>query len=185
MSVQFRETLYHGTIAVIELVIVSEGRGNKDFGKGFYMAVSKSQAIGIMHKKYREAVRRSRNKKDALFHEHLYRITIDTEVAKKLNNRIFEDADMQWLEFVLNCREHTDKPHGYDLVVGPTADDDTLFCLKNYWDGVYGTVGSEDAKRLLMKNLEPENLGVQYYIGDQEIADRLIIRIEEIDWSTP
>ncbi|MCR5125788.1 MAG: DUF3990 domain-containing protein [Treponema sp.] len=45
------DTLYHGTIDTITAVDVTKGRGNKDFGKGFYMAVEKSQAIGMMNKK--------------------------------------------------------------------------------------------------------------------------------------
>ena len=36
-------------------------RVRKDFGRGFYMAMTPHQAIGMMHKKYREAVRRSRD----------------------------------------------------------------------------------------------------------------------------
>ena len=28
-----------------------------------------------------------------------------------------------------------------------------------------------DMKRILLNNLEPENLGIQYYLGRQEIAD--------------
>ena len=48
--------LYHGTISQIENIDVKRGRGNKDFGRGFYMAVSRQQAIGMMHKKYKEAV---------------------------------------------------------------------------------------------------------------------------------
>ena len=63
----FKYVLYHGTIATIEKIDISQGKGRKDFGKGFYMAVSRSQAIGMMHKKYKEAVRRSRNKKTSDF----------------------------------------------------------------------------------------------------------------------
>lgn len=50
---------------------VKLGRGRKDFGKGFYMAVSKGQAIGMMHKKYREAVRRSRGKQEDALYEYI------------------------------------------------------------------------------------------------------------------
>lgn len=52
------------------------GRGRKDFGRGFYMAVNKQQAIGMMHKKYREAIRRSRNKKAENIQENLYEIEL-------------------------------------------------------------------------------------------------------------
>lgn len=59
-----KTTLYHGTVSEIQKVDVKLGKERKDFGKGFYMAVSKSQAIGMMHKKYRETVRRSRGKQE-------------------------------------------------------------------------------------------------------------------------
>lgn len=72
--------------------------------------------------------------------------------------------------------------HDYDMVVGPIADDDTAFCLKAYWDGLYGKVGTDAVKGILLNNLETENLGIQYYIGKQEVADRLIINIKTIEW---
>jgi len=182
MSQQYKETLYHGTVFQIDKVDVSKGRGNKDFGKGFYMAVSRKQAVGMMHKKYKEAVRRNRNKKEQVYSEHLYQIKIDVNCLSVLKVKTFETADEEWLDFVLTCREKGGIPHDYDVVIGPTADDDTMLCMKAYWDGLYGHVGSETAKRILLTNLEPENLGIQYYIGKQEIADRLILAIAEADW---
>lgn len=83
---------------------------------------------------------------------------------------------------MLLCREKGGVPHDYDVVIGPTADDDTMLCLKAYWDGLYGKVGSKEAKKILLANLEPENLGIQYYVGKQEIANRLIKEIKRTDW---
>ena len=57
-----------------------------------------------------------------------------------------------------------------------------MLCLKAYWDGLYGKVGTADSKRILLNNLESENLGIQYYVGRQEIADNLIVKIQPIDW---
>lgn len=146
------------------------------------MAVSKKQAIGMMHKKYREAVRRSREKQENLFSENLYEIILDKQIISQLKIRVFEYADLEWLDFVLMCREQGGMPHDFDMVIGPTADDDTALCLKAYWDGLYGKIGTIEAKRILLNNLETENLGVQYFIGKQEIADRLITNIKLIDW---
>ncbi|WP_367268393.1 DUF3990 domain-containing protein [uncultured Treponema sp.] len=39
------DTLYHGTIDFFSSVDVTKGKSNKDFGKGFYMALEKSLAI--------------------------------------------------------------------------------------------------------------------------------------------
>lgn len=177
-----RTILYHGTVSEIQQVDVKLGRERKDFGKGFYMAISKSQAIGMMHKKYREVVRRSKGKLDNAYSERLYKIEMDKNYMSKLNIKAFHTADLEWIDFVLMCREKGGMPHAYDMVVGPTADDDTAFCLKAYRDGLYGKVGSDAAKRILLNNLETENLGIQYYIGKQEVADQLIINIKEIEW---
>jgi hypothetical protein len=174
--------LYHGTVSKIEHVDVMQGRGRKDFGRGFYIATSKKQAIGMMHKKYREAIRRNPVKNKACYKERLYEVVLDEEVLKSLNVKCFETADIEWLDFVLMCREKGGLPHDYDLVIGFTADDDTALCLKAYWDGMYGKTGTEDAKKILLKNLEVENLGMQYFIGKQEVADKLISSITEIDW---
>lgn len=182
MYQQFREVLYHGTVSEIVKVDVTRGRDKKDFGKGFYIAVSKNQAVGMMHKKKKEAVRRSRNKNAADVNEYLYQITLDMEYAKKLDIKVFEQADEEWLDFILMCRERGGIPHEYDVVIGPTADDDTMLCLRAYWDGLYGKVGTPEAKQILLNNLETENLGVQYFIGSQEVAERLIVSIVPIEW---
>jgi len=65
---------------------------------------------------------------------------LDDLVVKSLNIRFFEQADEDWLDFILMCREKGGTPHHYDMVIGPTADDDTMLCLKTYWDGLYGVV---------------------------------------------
>ncbi|MBO5522725.1 MAG: DUF3990 domain-containing protein, partial [Roseburia sp.] len=51
MCHKLKTVLYHGTVSEIETVDVKLGRGRKDFGRGFYMSVSKNQAVGMMHKK--------------------------------------------------------------------------------------------------------------------------------------
>ena len=173
--------LYHGSISVIEKVDVSMGKGRKDFGKGFYMSVSKQQAIGMMHKKYKEAKRKYFYSDRDDFQEILYKIELNDGLISSLNIKIFYDADIEWLDFILMCRNSTGIPHDYDLVIGPTADDDTIYCLKRYYDGDYGEYDSIEAKKMLLKNLEVEKLGIQYFIGKQQIADKIIksiIRIE-------
>lgn len=182
MYQNLKTVLYHGTASEITQIDVKLGRGRKDFGRGFYMAVSKYQAVGMMHKKYREAVRRSRNKQESNFSERLYEIILDEQMLSELKVKFFKQADTEWLDFVLMCREQGGLPHDYDLVIGPTADDDTALCLKAYWDGLYGKVGTMEAKRVLLSNLETENLGIQYFIGKQEVADKLIISMKTIDW---
>ena len=176
------DVLYHGSINYFSAIDVTKGRSNKDFGKGFYMAIDKSQAIGMMEKKHREAVRRSKTKNPAQFEKYLYEITLDKTVLADLKIKYFEEADLDWLNFVLDCRGKGGMPHKYDLVIGPTADDNTTLCFKNYFDGVYANFRTDDeAREFLLKNLEVENLGIQYFIGKQEVANKLIKKIQVIN----
>lgn len=174
--------LYHGMIMPFARIDVSRGKGRRDFGRGFYMAVSASHAIGMMHKKYREAASRRRDIRTDDPKETLYRVRLKPDVVNSLKVKVFESADIEWLDFILMCRASDGVPHDYDLVIGPTADDDTMMALRFYLDGAYGMPGSESAKRLLLQVLETENLGVQCHIGNQSVADRVVDSIEAVDW---
>ena len=179
------EPLYHGTIVPFKHIDVSRGKGRRDFGRGFYLAVSAEQAIGMMHKKFREALSRRRDAREGDFEKTLYRIRLRPDVVETLNVKVFPVADLEWLDFILMCRSSDGTPHDYDLVLGPTADDDTMMALKFYRDGAYGMPGTDAAKRLLLQVLETENLGVQCHIGKQSVVDRVVASIEAIDWRVP
>lgn len=174
--------LYHGSAQFFKRIDVTKGRPRKDFGRGFYMALSADQAIGMMHKKYREAVSRRRDHNPGEFRETLYRVELDLELLEKLRVRVFEKADAEWLDFILMCRPFQGIPHDYDVVIGPTADDDTNRALKFYYDGAYGDPNSSDAKKMLLQVLEADKLGRQLFVASQSVADRLIVKFEAVDW---
>ena len=77
----------------------------------------------------------------------------------------FKAADSIWLDFVLANRKVRERSHNYDVVLGPTADDDTATVLKAYFGGLYGDVGSKIAKETALRLLEVDNLPPQIYIG--------------------
>ena len=82
---QLINTLYHGTAEKFETIDVFKGRNNKDFGKGFYMAVTKSQAVGMMHKKYREAILRRPNAPKVLMTKILILFLFIQRILNTLN----------------------------------------------------------------------------------------------------
>lgn len=130
-----RKPLYHGSAWSFKRVDVARGRPYKDFGRGFYMSVDRAQAIGMMHKKYDEIVERSSGGSVRDLAKSLYRIELDPTAVEGLEIKVFERADADWLDFVLRCRQVEGVIHDFDLVVGPTADDDTRLLMKNYVDG--------------------------------------------------
>lgn len=162
MSDVFDRPLYHGTIDRIEAIDLSRGRRRKDFGQGFYLALDVKQAIGMMHKKRKEVLLRTPGLDSNEIVERLYRVRLKPSSEESLRILDFNRVDLTWLDFILSCRETLEgAAHGYDIVVGPTADDDTMAALKMYHKGLYGPVGSSQAKTALLNVLEPENLGVQ------------------------
>lgn len=170
---KLKETLYHGTstFRAFDSIDLCAGNGYHDFGKGFYMAYTKSHSIN-----------RAKNvaRKDKLFVERhkiavrnpikgiLYTYRANPEALKSLKVKVFETADLNWVKLVIACRESDDTPHDYDIVVGPTADDDTILCFNMYNEGVYGDKESIKAMSVLLNNLEVYNLGTQVFIGTEK-----------------
>ena len=161
---KIKNTIYHGTIADIDNIDLTAGRGYKDFGKGFYLAYDKAQSIGIINKNYKIALKR----KYSNITKNLYAFDTSQNELEKCKVKVFNSADIEWLDFILMFRKSSDTPHDFDVVIGPTADDDTSLCLNMYSEGVYGSVGSEEAKQTLLRNLEVENLGTQVFIGTKK-----------------
>lgn len=172
---KLKEKLHHGTIFEIDDIDLNMGKGYKDFGKGFYLAYQKDQAIKMMHKKAREAVARGSKEKIT---KRVYTFTTNSEALANLNVLIFENPTLEWLDFVLKCRKVNGTPHPYDVVIGPTADDDTKLCLNLYNEGTYGKVGTIQAKRTLLNNLEVENYGKQVFIGTKKGLEILVSKEE-------
>ena len=179
----FSDSLYHGTIDRIPLIDVTKGKPRKDFGRGFYMALNAQQAIGMMHKKRREFLKRQPRVKPEEVIERLYQIRLNPNAEQSLKIKVFDRTDMEWLDFILMCRENiSERLHDYDIVVGATADDDTMVALKLYRNGAYGDVGSIGAKETLLRVLEPYNLGIQCCLCTQKAVDEGVVNFDQLDW---
>lgn len=182
MSLVVPEFLYHGSAVAFRRIDVRKGRAYKDFGKGFYMSVDRNQAVGMMHKKFDELVSRGFGDSEIELKKSLYRISLDHAFLGELKVKEFSCPNLEWLDFILMCRQIDGVPHDYDVVIGPTADDDTRLLLKNYIDGVYGEPDDPDAKNTLLRLLKPERLGIQWFVGKQGVIDRLVLKLEPVDW---
>ena len=43
--------------------------------------------------------------------ERLYEITLNEKIFSDLNIKIFETADLEWLDFIFDCVEKTEECH--------------------------------------------------------------------------
>ena len=108
-------TLYHGSSQIVVHPDLILNRRTKDFGFGFYVTSSKSQAESW-------AIRKSGNHGNPIVSV----FELDSLYVTNLNNKIFEDMTEEWLDFITLCRSDRNFKHGYDTIEGPMADD-TIF----------------------------------------------------------
>lgn len=157
-----RVTVYHGSTTLFTLIDTSKGKPYKDFGRGFYLSrnMMHAKTLALRNQKF-DSKREGRS-----VSAYLYTYELDLMAARSVCSiKEFESADLHWLDFILSNRRVRDRTHNYDIVLGPTADDDTSLVLKAYFDGIYGEVGSLSAKETALRLLEADNLPPQIYFA--------------------
>ena len=119
--------LYHGSTVTVRKPSLRPGRPNADFGKGFYTTSSFEQAERWAHiKQERE------NTERAVVSVYEFDESLFERPDLKLRN--FSSADEPWLYFVADCRKS--RPHDYDLVQGPVANDKVFTTVNLFESGV-------------------------------------------------
>ncbi|MGM9693567.1 MAG: DUF3990 domain-containing protein [Alloprevotella sp.] len=152
--------IYHGSNTVVQNPLTQVGRGNLDFGKGFYTTRLKSQAqkwaLLVASRKGQEShgVVSSYNFNEECLADHNY-------VYK-----VFPAYDMDWLNFVINCRQGKDTTD-YDIVEGGVANDQVIDTVEDYENG---RITAEQALDQL-RYRKPNN---QICFRNQEIINKYV-----------
>ncbi len=115
-KVQVRK-LYHGSKVIVEFPEIRRARFNKDFYFGFYCTNLPEQAK-------RWAIRYTGK---GIINEYLY--TPDESLRILRFPKMTEDS----LDFIVDCR--LGKPHDYDIVEGPMANDTIFNYVQDFIDG--------------------------------------------------
>ena len=171
-------TLYHGTIYSIKNVDVSRGKPYKDFGAGFYTSRNKEHSIKMaLRNKEIEKIRR--REKDMHIDAFVYSFELDLQNLNFLKIKEFKTADREWMRFVVESRSAKERQHNFDMVIGPTANDNTLTAIGLFFAGAYGDVTSDNAIDRLIEQIEPDKLPYQYFFGSRKAAELLIFATRE------
>ncbi|MBP3474989.1 MAG: DUF3990 domain-containing protein [Lachnospiraceae bacterium] len=175
--------LFHGTTYDINEIDVTMGKGYKDFGKGFYATSVKSHAENIAKRnkrilEAREAKIRQRNPKYRERTYQAYRYNLEFEDScidnpEGLKVKVFKEADREWVRFILKNRDSDSSVHDYDIVIGPTADENTVTIINSYKEELAVTNYADEVLDTLIKDLEPENLPKQYFFGTKAAIQKL------------
>ena len=160
-------TLYHGTHMSIPEPLAKVGRKNLDFGPGFYLTKIESQAkdwATII------ASRKGRETKAVL---NIYRFDISSAKADNIRIKRFDSYDIEWLNYVVDCRKGKDISSEYDIVEGGVANDNVIDTVEDYEKGI---ITAEQA----LGQLCYKKINHQICILNQEVIDKYLSYIESI-----
>ncbi len=120
--------LYHGSNTIIEQIDLSRCKPYKDFGQGFYLTAIKEQA--------EQMARRT----SAIYGGEpvVTEFEFDETALNVLSVKTFEEPSEEWALFVManRSRNHLQPTHGFDIVIGPVADDTIATLFRNFDDGI-------------------------------------------------
>lgn len=160
-------TLYHGTYLSIPKPLAKVGRKNLDFGPGFYLTKIESQAkdwATII------ASRKGRETKAVL---NIYHFDISSAKADNVRIKRFDSYDIEWLDYVVDCRKGKDISSSYDIVEGGVANDNVIDTVEDYEKGI---ITAEQA----LGQLRYKQINHQICILNQEVIDKYLLHIKSI-----
>lgn len=158
--------LYHGSYCEVKNPNICYSRDSLDFGKGFYLTDIKDQALSWSKRFIK------RGKTGYL---NIYALDFDN-LEKLYNIKVFDSYNMEWLDFILDCRNQGKKYLEYDVIIGGIADDRVYNTIELYQTELI----SKDEALKRLKYYKPNN---QICIINQEILDKYLnfIKCEVID----
>jgi len=149
--------VYHGSYCKVDCPNISFSREALDFGKGFYTTSIKQQAISWTD-------RFKRKGKDGYL--NIYNLEIE-ETKERYKVKIFESYNIEWLDFILQCRDGSSIYLEYDMIIGGIADDRVYNTIELYQEKL---INKEEA----LKRLKFYKPNEQICIVNQEIIDEYL-----------
>ena len=169
MKLMDGQLLYHGSYSAVKAVDLAKCAKGKDFGCGFYMTTDREQARSFIPQSIRKAKALGRIPQEQTYG---YLSIFRYHQIKPIRQYVFETTDAKWLQFVagnrlgsfeaFSARENMLAIASSDMIGGKIADDNTNRQLAAYIDGVFGALDDEEAIRLAVRRLKPENLKDQW-----------------------
>ena len=159
--------LFHGTTYDINKIDVTQGKGYKDFGKGFYMGTDRNQSLTLICN-YPKA--------------KIYTLNVDLSQLKLIDM----EAGLDWallvayhrgkMESIKNTKiyeRYANLSKGYDMISGMIANDRMFVVLDRFFNG-------EITDFALIQSLSVLKLGKQYVALTENACRKIQIADEQI-----
>lgn len=157
--------LYHGSHTEVSAPLAKVGRRNLDFGQGFYLTSLKQQATNWA------TIVSSRRGRNVAGKVSVYRFNESQAIADGIRFKRFEVYDIEWLDYVVECRRGRDISAEYDVVEGGVANDSVIDTVEDYEKGF---ITAEQA----LGQLRYKDVNHQICILNQQVIDRYLEFVE-------
>ena len=151
-----KQTLYHGSTAIVAHPLVNIGRKDLDFGPGFYLTSLYAQA-----EQWAMRMKTIRKVEYAIVNTYKFSLPIDCNIKR------FDACNKEWLDFIVDSRAGRQPWIGYDMIAGGVADDRVIDAVEAYINGY------ADVEHTL-RQLVYHKPNYQICLLNQEIADNYL-----------
>ena len=149
--------LYHGSTVIVDKPLVSYGRDNLDFGKGFYTTSMQGQA----EKWIQRFISLGKNGIISIYNFD------GTDIQKKYRYKKFPEYNEEWLDFVLASRDGSKDYLNYDIIEGGIANDKVFNTVEFYFTGLID-------KSKALQRLKFEQPNNQICFINQQVLDTIL-----------
>lgn len=156
--------LYHGSYMAVSTPFVGLGRKKVDFGQGFYLTKIREQAAS-----WAETIA-ERNGRTAQPIVSEYELDFGAVNDGGFCVKVFESYNLEWLEYVIDCRRGGEMQKQFDMVEGGVANDNVIDTVEDYENGI---ITAEQA----LGQLRYKKVNHQICILNQEIIDKYLLYI--------
>lgn len=153
--------LFHGSYMKIEYPEIIKGRTKVDFGQGFYLTGIKLQA-----EKWSKVIA---IRKGPAFRPVVNMFELNEDIFDQPDFRIkrFKEYDLEWLQYVVDCRRGGNLQKQYDLIEGGVANDNVIDTVEDFENG---RITAEQA----LGQLVYKQVNHQICIRNQQIIDKYL-----------
>ncbi len=146
--------------------LVKLGRAKVDFGQGFYLTKLQTQA-----ETWATVIAERRKRARAVVSTFL----LDMEAVGRDNYivKTFDAYDLEWLDYVIDCRRGGTLQKQSDIVEGGVANDNVIDTVEDYENGV---ITAEQA----LGQLKYKAVNHQLCILNQDIVDKYLTFVSSI-----
>lgn len=149
--------LYHGSKDIVDKPLVSYGRDNLDFGKGFYTTSVQAQAENWVQR--------------FILLDHKGYINVydydEAEARTKYRYKNFPEYNEEWLDFILACRNGSKIYQDYDIIEGGIANDKVFNTVELYFQNLID-------KETALSRLKYEKPNNQICFINQKVQDAVL-----------